>query len=374
MSDQPPQARTRQRPGAAPAATPAANQGGGWFQQGTDGFNTAAQEQARAAEERERGYMPMRYWLAQPKAGQATEGHIIILDDKPSMFFHEHQWKNPQTGKWDMLEACPADFDYCPLCAQEKIYGKRYYQLMLSILDLRGYTDRNGNQVPYTRKLLPIKANMLDPFKRRFEQHGTLRGLCFTMVRSPSEKNSPRIGRPEFYAQYTDEQLLEWYSHPAKQKEDGTVYLQANEMLQPFDYMNLFPQPSGDALVAKYGGNRPVGNTNVPANEAGEWGPPPAATQGAGTPPGAPAGAPPGAPPAAPPAQTAAPAGSAAGGAASPPPAGAQPPAAPPPSRSTELDDEIPFDQQGAAQPPAAAPAASGPPPSVSGLPDDFPV
>ena len=275
MTDQP--IRTRTRAPIATAAVPVATRApqgapqASFMHRGAAADQTRAQEEARQAERRERGYAPFRYWLAAPKDGKpGQQGDIIILDNDVGPCFYEHAIPGPNND-WSKTthELCPKEYDSCPLCARSGT-GESYYVMFLSVIDMRPYTKRNGEIIPFSRKLLAIKTSSQAFFARLKERHGNLRGAHLLMVRDNS--NSASIGTPEYIEHVTEEQILQNFAHAEVKAQDGRVVKQANADCYPFQYDGeggIFRQPSGEALRQKYGGVAPAGSA---AEVASEWG------------------------------------------------------------------------------------------------------
>ncbi|MCS6922266.1 MAG: hypothetical protein NZM07_10205 [Elioraea sp.] len=239
---------------ATPA--PAVKSDRSWMQSGAAGRALSEQELARIREEQERrrllGQMPFRYWL---RPGE--QGDVIVLDAslEDACFIYEHVLKNPKTGKWDVYEPCPREWEICPLC---QAYGESTYTLFLSVLDLRPYQRRDGTVKEYSRKLLAVKPQQHGMFFRLADRHGRLRGIHLLMSRD-SDK-APRIGVPEFVAIYDEATLTENFGHPAELDPTGKIVKPQNADLQPFDYGLLFRKPSAEDLRKRYGLPGPAGS------------------------------------------------------------------------------------------------------------------
>jgi len=279
---------TAPAPAAAPAATggirsrsrapvpantqtaPAAS-GGDWMKRGAAARQTAESEVARqrdAAERRASGvYMPYRFRL---KVGEARE--IVILDADLGICFYEHHMKNPTTGKWDIYETCPKEWEACPICEMATDKNNRfnakesYYVMMLTCIDMTPYTKKDGTVMPYSKFLLPVKAQGQGFFMRLMDRHGTLRGIQLLMTRDTQQTAS--IGTPEFLEKHDEASIIESFGHPAViGQQDGKVLKPANADCFPFPYDKLFKKPSGADLRRRYGGVAPMGSRE----EQDEW-------------------------------------------------------------------------------------------------------
>lgn len=284
-----PGARLRSRAPVTATAGAATSPGGGsWAHSGAEARARQQQElqkQKEAAERRAAGiYMPFRFWLGYPKSAE-----LIVLDNEPAFFIYEHQLKNSVTGKFEIYESCPKDFEPCPICSGEaKVEGSgkdSYYVLMLSVIDLTPYlrTDKKTGvqtEIPHTRKLLPVKVSDQGFFLRQHERKGTLRGMHLLMSRDTKDQSS--IGRPElvmgdaenpdFVGFHADAELMEAFASAPILDQQGKVTRQANIDCFPFPYDKLFPKPSGTLLRQRYHANALPGSAAANANEWGDTG------------------------------------------------------------------------------------------------------
>lgn len=255
----------------AQAATPTrsnAPQDMSWAKTGGAARAAAESEvikQKEAADRRASGiYMPFRFYLKYPESRE-----VIVLDAQPGLYFYEHQLKNNQTNRWDIYETCPKEFEPCPICSGEvKLEGagkESYYVMMLTIMDLTPYvkTDKKTGvqtEVPYSRKLLPVKTAEQGFFHRQLDRKGTLRGMHLLMARDTKEITA--IGRPEiqmggddnpdFNGWHSEAALMESFGSEAVLGQDGKVVRDANIDCFPFEYAKLFNKPDGAKLRQRY--------------------------------------------------------------------------------------------------------------------------
>jgi hypothetical protein len=275
VSDETPPIRSRSRIPAGPAAQPETTNGGitptiaatsprqqpaggaDWMKTGAAARETSAAELARNQErERQRAagiFMPYRFWLP---VGKQVE--LVLLDNEPGPCFYEHQLQDPRTGKWDIYEGCPKEYEHCPLCDGVAGGKDSYYVMMLTAIVMDPYINKNGVTVPHSRKLLAVKTNDQPFFQRQFEANGTLRGRQYLMVRD--SKQSPSIGRAEFLAAHSEDAILASFGHPQVTASDGKVIKQANADCYPYPYAQIWTRPSGEDLRRRYGGAAPIGS------------------------------------------------------------------------------------------------------------------
>lgn len=228
-----------------------------WMKTGREAQKVQAAELEKNKEkERRRAegiFMPFRFWIP---AGKQVE--LVVLDEEPGPCFYEHQLQDPVSGKWDIYEGCPKEFEACPLCDGQAGGKESYYVMMLSVMVLDPYVNKNGITVPHSRKLMAIKTNDQPFFLRTHEREGTLRGVQLLMARQGKQDSS--IGRPEFIARHSEADIMATFGHPAIKANDGRVLKQANADTQPFPYAKLWTRPSGADLRTRYGGAPPMGS------------------------------------------------------------------------------------------------------------------
>lgn len=262
--------RLRSRtPAAAPTSTASIPNDMSWALTGNDARAAAEAEVIKhkeAAERRASGlYMPFRFFMRYPATND-----IIVLDTLPGPSFYEHNLKNPATDKWDIYETCPKTMEPCPICSGEvkglEGTGKdSYFVMMLSVIDLVPYikTDKKTGattEIPFSRKLLPVKTAEQGFFMRQLDRKGTLRGMHLLMARDTKEMSS--IGRPElvlgsaedpdFNGWHSEADIIDAFGSDAVLGEQGKILKPANINCYPFEYSKLFQKPSGENLRKKY--------------------------------------------------------------------------------------------------------------------------
>lgn len=254
-----------------------------WIKKGDAALGAIAQAEKEAAERKEKGYAPFRFWL---KKGE--ECPVIILDHafvadetgEGGALIREHNLKDSQ-GKWGNFESCCADFAPCPLCdkAGTDGFGPSTLVVMLSVLVLREWTNKKtGEKHAYTRMLLPIKMGMKEKFlelqKHAFREQGTMRGLYLVLKRGMDDQ-SISTGEPimldngKLYDLVSEEELVEDYGHPELRNREKKVIKAANADLEPYVYEDLFPEPDPDDLAKRFGGRALAGSRR--ANAAEKW-------------------------------------------------------------------------------------------------------
>lgn len=211
---------------------------------GAEGRQRAEQElerqKERAKQRKEQGNMPFRFRVAD---GETTQ--FVVLDDEPSFFRHEHNLKDPQTGRWSIFTGCVAEFDNCPVCQAS---GREpYYAMYLTVIDLTPFKDKSGTQHEFSRKLLVVKPAQQKKFIRAYDKAerdgNTLRGAIFETSRD-SDKDSA-IGNDIELVEFMDEDELSTYKRSWKDREGKKHTEDCSEVL---DYDKLFPEATTEEL------------------------------------------------------------------------------------------------------------------------------
>lgn len=172
------------------------------------------------------------------------EKQIIILDDGPEVFINEHNLKDPKTGKYSLFTPCIRDFDNCPICDNVK---ESTYVLLLTVLDLTPWEDKDGNEHEFTRRLMVVKPMQQKKFIRRFEKEGTLRGAVFTMTRDNAKDAS--IGSDIEFEEFEELKAEDWMT--SYKDKDGKTHEVDNS--QPYVYDEILTEPTYDSLAALIG-------------------------------------------------------------------------------------------------------------------------
>lgn len=237
----------------------------GWMKKGKE---ISSEEERLSAESERKSEQRKRTGGIDPNRGRLrlTPGEsadVIVLDETPeSVAFYEHQLK--KDGKWGNFESCPGEWENCPLCSSG---DNKSFVWFLTILDLRGYTKDDGTEVPYYRRLLPIKQTQSSTYKRVFKaamkEFGTIRGVMLTLERDTGDK-SAAIGEPvilengKMYDFLDEDELYDEYGHDAIVARNGDVLVKEDGLLEPFDYEAVFPKPNGKDIAKRWGlGSQP---------------------------------------------------------------------------------------------------------------------
>jgi hypothetical protein len=199
-------------------------------------------QKQRKAQRQAQQNQPFRVYV---KPGTTKE--VVVLDDAPDLYIYEHQLKDPQTGRWNIFTGCIQDTDNCPVC---QVTGKEgYYALVLSVIDLEPYTTRDGKTIEWSRKLMVVKASQIKKFTRRFEKEGSLRGAVFELSRDGDKE--PSIGSDIELIEFMEEGDLAQYKRSWKDREGKT---HNEDCSVPYDYDQIFEEPTYESLAAKVGG------------------------------------------------------------------------------------------------------------------------
>lgn len=148
-----------------------------WYETGYEG----AEEEA---EKRSMGYPPDRLW--QP-AGNSKE--LVFIGDDP-FCIKEHQWCDSNKN-WHHATCLAKIEDSCPACSQNGV-SRPDYVGHYTIVDITGYTTKDGTENKNRLILLPAKTKVLNKFRMKKENKGSLLGQLWSLTRSDS--NSPNTG------------------------------------------------------------------------------------------------------------------------------------------------------------------------------------
>lgn len=214
------------------------------------------EKQKQRREAAEKGFGPLRFFVP---AGETKEA--IIVDDKPSFFMYEHTSKNPATGKFDVHTGCVKAWDHCPGCES---WGESTWVMFLTVIDLTPFKDRNGVTHEFSRKLVPVKPSQQKKFTRKYEKEGTLRGALYSFSRD--SKNSAAIGNDIEFIEYVDEDELATYTRTWKDKDNKR---HEEDCSEPFDYPEIFEEPTVEKLLALTGGEPVPGSRSQRKRDLG---------------------------------------------------------------------------------------------------------
>jgi len=147
-----------------------------WYETGYEGAE-------REAERQSFGQPPDRLW--QP-GGNTKE--VVFVDDAP-FCIREHQWRD-SNGRWHWA-TCIAKISEqgCPACEKKPI-GHAAYVGYYTLVDVSGYVTRDGEENKYRMILCPAKTKVLNKFKQKKENRGTLTGQLWNLSRADSNTAS----------------------------------------------------------------------------------------------------------------------------------------------------------------------------------------
>lgn len=209
------------------------------FDTGAVGFKKAAKKRAKQEEEFERRKnTPFNFRL---KPGEEAE--VVVVDDAEPFFVSLHKVKNSR-GYWED-EVCIADTgERCPLCESTGKQGS--YTMILTILDRRPYTNKQGVRIKASRKLFMVKGRNLPKFERQWKKNkGNLRGLRIACHRSGDKEAA--IGEDlEFLGKVPEAKLKKF-----------------KELAVAADYPDIFPTPTAKELEERHSLDR----TNVAGSD-----------------------------------------------------------------------------------------------------------
>ncbi len=207
---------------------------------------------------------PFRVYL---KPG--TEGReIVILDEEPEFFFHEHQIYNG--GRRDLpmytYVPCVKEWATCQACEEIK---DSYYALYLSVCDLEPFKTGKGEEVEFSRKLMLIKPQQQKKFIRRWKKEGTLRGQIVILSRDTDK--DPVIGNDIEFDDFMEEDALAEY---VREWTDAKKKVHTEDCSVPYEYEKIFEEPSEERIDAIVKGKATPGSKKQTEEElADDWDP-----------------------------------------------------------------------------------------------------
>lgn len=230
---------------------------------GRDRIGKELQKSKEKAAARQAQYnAPRRFWMP-----PSSERNIILLDREPWAFRYEHALMNNESGKRDFFVPCLQENEDCPACHVDEKEGT--YIMYLSVLDLEPWTTRKGVLVEYTRRLYPVKARQQNNFKRKYdalvERGRDLRGCKVKLYRD--DDRSPVIGNEFEWTGRVSEAKLERYKNEYQDRKGKT---HVEDLGQPFNYEELFPEVSRKDLAIMVGHDVPVPGSQEESQKAAD--------------------------------------------------------------------------------------------------------
>lgn len=201
-----------------------------WLLTGQAGERKAQEIKAQ----RDATFGPRRVYLK-----NSASANLVFLDNDGA-FFWEHQLKID--GNWMNWFTCLRDFKNCEICSRTD--SKRYYAAAYSVINLTGYTKKDGTHVPAQKELLIVKSGQFDKMALKRTSAGgdlTMGLFKFTKLGAPKE---PSIGSEWEFLKKVSPSALEKYK-PAD--------ISLEDWLKPFDYAKEFAPKSDEAICKIFG-------------------------------------------------------------------------------------------------------------------------
>lgn len=253
-------APARSRAGTRPSAPAEANTVKSSYR-GAAGRRQMEEEQVKAearSEARKASFgAPFRYFTP---IGETRE--IVIVDEAPDFFRHEHALKNKATGRFDNFTPCIDEHANCPVCAIAE--RPAYFAMYLTIIDLSGYEGKDG-YVEFSKKLLVAKPTQQKKIMRLYDRHKSLRGMILSMTRD-TDKDAA-IGNDIEFVEFMDEDELLQFETDYTDKEGKVHPIIAHEV---YDYDALFPEMTEKQLIAIAGGRPQQGSREANRKALGD--------------------------------------------------------------------------------------------------------
>jgi len=228
------------------------------FKTGDDFKKELEKEKQEAEEQRstERSIKRNRFWLPPGKGTQA-----VFLDDFRGIVKEHQVWDGKSWRQW---ETCTYDeYGECPLCDAVN-NGSSHIKparkcMPTTVIDLAEYTNRGGEIVKATKKLLvPYTMESKERYLKKMKKNG-LNGKQYTIERS-SDSRSPNIGT---------EIDLDGDADWEDVKKKVPTGVTPDEWLMPFDYHEVFKAKTPKELRSLYSLDVPVGENESEADTSG---------------------------------------------------------------------------------------------------------
>lgn len=151
-----------------------------WYESGYSGAD-------REQEKRDLGTGPKRWWMG---AGTTKQG--VLIDDSP-VCCQEHQWKVADS-KFPLWATClngTAPDVVCTACGARGV-EKPAYTGHLTIVDVTGYTTKDGKEVKFELVEFCPKLKAMNKLKLKKAAKGSLVGQLWNITRA--DKDTPSTG------------------------------------------------------------------------------------------------------------------------------------------------------------------------------------
>jgi len=231
---------------------------------------------AQRREERQAEYgVPYRLFL--PK-GDEVDAIILDNDFGPGLYEHDLTFNdrfkrvNPKNGRpIEQYVTSPRQWEVDPL--EQEVGLSPSYNTYLTIDVLRPWTDKNGTQHAYQRRLVSLKGDAMEMMSTIRAQQvkaghvdAPLRGVHVVFKRGNGDQ-SLRTGLPVFVERCSEKDIMETFSHPAIYTEkDNKLVKVENEDCYPIDYARAFPKPSAEAIRLRFNLGAAGGGSGLPGS------------------------------------------------------------------------------------------------------------
>ena len=184
-----------------------------------NGFNRARKEHAQ--KEKYREMLNNRPFRVKVPVGGSKK--VIVLDSGQPYFHYEHNYQT-KSGKWNGVVTCIKEDGDCPAC---KALGKEgYYAMLLTVIDVTGYTKSNGEKVKNQNMILMVKGSIIQKYERIFKKHnGNLRGVMLDLIRDGAKD----------YSSGNDVEVI-------KRIPENILKTKYKDVCTPCDYEKAFPR------------------------------------------------------------------------------------------------------------------------------------
>ena len=202
-----------------------------------------SQEERRAA-----SVASYRFFL---KPGENAK--LIVLDEKFGFFIYEHNLK--LNGRWGNFYTCRHDFSECPICESGDKPG---YVAMMTVIDTRPYTTKDGRTIRGSKRLLACKQAVINKLARRREENDGSLQYCVVQFARDSEKECATGEDIQVSKRLTAAEVLKFRAAGSDMSDE--------DWLKPFDYIKLFEPKSIDEMRRVVGQAPPIGADDYRGN------------------------------------------------------------------------------------------------------------
>jgi len=191
---------------------------------------------------------PFRFFL---KTDEEREVLVVDACSADDLFLRREHVLKDNEGKYRWTVPCNDDTGNCPVCENHPDRPSSL-NLLLTVIDLTPYVNNDGEEIPWSKKLMVVKPGQHKKFtrwaEREVEGEIGLRGLILRCYRSGQKAYA--IGDDIEVVERISEDDLLTYETEYEDSEGKKVEILGHEA---FDYEDIFPQMSEAELAELIG-------------------------------------------------------------------------------------------------------------------------